>query len=186
MKSRAIAKNAKPNRILIKLPMIGYAGFNNKPLSASCRCLLMKDKAPRETKPAPKTKSPALVDSFAKSGAVFMFEKWTYSDWDRHMLSGQILVWKPAFRGGWPSIFWLAARRRAAGRLRNEPEQAGCVVFESGLVLSVPRQKANTVPSLATNLCYGGTVVDRNVSSDCLCSRRINRVQIPFGIFTPA
>jgi hypothetical protein len=42
-----------------------------------------------------------------------------------------------------------------AGRLRNEPEQGGCVVFESGLVLLVPRQKTNTVPSLATNLCYG-------------------------------
>jgi hypothetical protein len=186
MKSRAMAKNAKPNRIPIKLPMIGYAEFNNKPLSASSRCLLMKDKAPRETKPAPKTKSPALVDSFSKSRGVFMFE------------SGHTLIaagtcypfryWSgsPTFRGGCSPIFWLAARRRAAGRLRNEPEQAGCVVFESGLVLLVSRQKANTVPSLATNLCYGGTVIDRNVSSDCLCSKRINRVQIPFGIFTPA
>jgi hypothetical protein len=73
MKSRTMAKNAKPNRILITLPMIGYAEFNNKPLSASSRCLLMKDKAPIETKPAPKTKSPALVDSFSKSRGVFMF-----------------------------------------------------------------------------------------------------------------
>jgi hypothetical protein len=31
--------------------------FNNKPLSASPRCLLMKDKAPRETKPAPRLKA---------------------------------------------------------------------------------------------------------------------------------
>jgi hypothetical protein len=34
MKSRAMAKNAKPNRILIRLPMIGYAEFNKKPLLA--------------------------------------------------------------------------------------------------------------------------------------------------------
>ena len=73
MKSRAMAKNATPNRILIRLPMIGYAEFNNKPLSASSRCFLMKDKAPRETKPAPKARSPALVDSFSKSRGVFMF-----------------------------------------------------------------------------------------------------------------
>jgi hypothetical protein len=68
-----MAKNVKPNRILIRPPMIGYAEFNNKPLSASARCLLMKDKAPRETKPAPKTKSPAPVDSFSKCVGVFMF-----------------------------------------------------------------------------------------------------------------
>jgi hypothetical protein len=66
IKSRAMAKNAKPNRILIRPPMIGYTEFNNKPLSASSRCLLMKEKAPRETKPVPRTKSPALVDSLSK------------------------------------------------------------------------------------------------------------------------
>jgi hypothetical protein len=73
MKRKAMAKNVKPNRILIKPPMIGYTEFNNNPLSASSRYLLMKDKAPRETKPAPKTKSPALVDIFSKCLGVFMF-----------------------------------------------------------------------------------------------------------------
>ena len=72
MNKRAMAKNAKPNRMLIRLPMIGYAEFNDQPLSASSRCLLMKEKAPRETKPAPKAKSPALVDSFSKCLGVFM------------------------------------------------------------------------------------------------------------------
>src|SRR5271167_1896465 len=110
----------------------------------------MKDKAPRETKPAPKTKSPALVDSFSKSRGVFMFESglsligigtcYPVKYWSR----------SPIFRGGCQPILWMAARRRAAGRLRNEPEQAGCVVFESGLRSLVLRQKANTVPSLAT------------------------------------
>jgi hypothetical protein len=122
MKSRAMAKNAKPSKILTKLPMIGYAVFNNKPLSASSRCLLTKDKAPRETKPAPKTKSPALVDSFSKSRGVFMFES-------GHTLIGAALVIRSsigveALYSGADvrPFFWLAARRPAAGRLRNEPE----------------------------------------------------------------
>jgi hypothetical protein len=33
----------------------------------------MKDKAPRETKPTPKAKSPTLVDSLPKCLGVFMF-----------------------------------------------------------------------------------------------------------------
>ena len=90
MKSRAMATNEKPSKILTKLPMIGYAVFNNKPLSASSRCLLMKDKAPRETKPAPKIKSPALVDSFSKSRGVFILKR-AYPEWGRPFLSGQIL-----------------------------------------------------------------------------------------------
>ena len=73
--------------------------FNNKPLSASSRCLLMKDKAPRETKPAPKTKSPALVDSFSKSRGVFMFESGAYPDWGRPLLSGQIWEAKAYIQG---------------------------------------------------------------------------------------
>ena len=175
MKNRAMAKNVKPNRVLIRLPMIGYAEFN-KPLSACSRCLLMKDNAPRETKPAPKTSSPALVDSFSKCLGVFTFG------------SGQTLIgtgncypvkrWSgnPTCRAGCPPIFCVVARQRAAGRLKNEPEQAGSVVIEGGLVLVVPRQKASSVQALATNLCYGVEVMDGNVSSDCLCSWRINRV----------
>jgi len=50
------------------------------------------------------------------------------------------------------------------------------VVIESGLALLMPRQKASSVQGLATNLCYGAMAMDRNVSSDCLCSWRINRV----------
>jgi hypothetical protein len=68
-----MARNVKPNRILIRPPTIGYAEFNSKPLSASSRCLLMKDMTPRETKPAAKAKSPALVDSFSKCLGFFMF-----------------------------------------------------------------------------------------------------------------
>jgi hypothetical protein len=43
-------------------------------------------------------------------------------------------------------------------------------------VLSVQRHKASSVQVHATNLCYGVTVMDRNVSSDCLCRWRIDRV----------
>jgi hypothetical protein len=50
------------------------------------------------------------------------------------------------------------------------------VVIENGLVLLEPRQKESSSQGLATNLCYGVTVMDRNVSSDCLCSWRSNRV----------
>ena len=109
IKSRAMAKNAKPSKILTKLPMIGYAVFNNKPLSASSRCLLMKDKAPIETKPAPKTKSPALVDSFSKSRGVFMFES-------GHALIGAgpcypVKYWSrsPIFRGGCSPIILVGS-----------------------------------------------------------------------------
>jgi hypothetical protein len=79
----------------------------------------------------------------------------------------------------------VAARRRAVGRLGNEPEQAGNVVIESGLVLLVLRQKASSVQGVATNLRYSVGVMGRNVSSDCLCSWRINRVLIAFRVFTP-
>jgi hypothetical protein len=68
-----MAKNVRPNRILTRPPTIGYAEFNSKPLSESSSCLLMNDKAPRETKPVPKAKSPTLVDSFSKSLGFFMF-----------------------------------------------------------------------------------------------------------------
>jgi hypothetical protein len=57
MKSRAMAKNVKPNKILIRPPMIEYAEFNNKPLSASFRCLLMKDKARERQSQLPRLKA---------------------------------------------------------------------------------------------------------------------------------
>ena len=183
MKNRAMAKNVKPNRILIRLPMIGYAEFN-KPLSACSRCLLMKDNAPRKTKPAPKTNRPALVDSSLKCLGVFTFG------------SGHTLIWtgncypvrhwsrSPTCRAGCTSIFWVTARRYAAGRLGNEPEQAGYVAIESGLMLLVPRQKASSV-RVPANLCYGVAVKNGNVSLNCSCSWWINRVYRGLRVFAP-
>jgi hypothetical protein len=171
MKNRAMAKKVKPNRILIRLPTIGYTEFN-QPLSTWSRCLLMKDSTPRETKPAPKTNSPALVDSFSKCLGFFTFGS-------GHTLIGigncyPVRPWSGSLtcRAGCTPIFWVAARRHAAGRLGNEPEQAGYVAIESGLMLLVPRQKASSVQVLAANLCYGVAAMDGNVSLDCLCSCR--------------
>jgi hypothetical protein len=72
--------------------------------------------SPERDKASSKTKSPALVDSFSKSRGVFMFESGAYPDWGRPLLSniGVGAAARP--------FFWLAARRPAASRLRNEPE----------------------------------------------------------------
>ena len=72
MNRMAMTKNAEPNRMLIRLPMIGYAALRNKLFSASSGRLLRKDRNPRETKPAPKAKSPAPVNSLSRCLRVFM------------------------------------------------------------------------------------------------------------------
>jgi hypothetical protein len=183
--SRAMPKNAQPNRMLIKLPTIGYAESNDKPLPASSRCLLMKDRPPRETKPVPRTKSPALVDSFSKCLGVFMAWKWKYLDCVGVCCPLNDWIGSPTCWVGCPPIFCMAARRRAVDRLGSEPEPAGSVVSGTGLMLLAPRQEASSVQFLASNLCYGATVMDRSVSSYCLCSWRIDLVVIAFRVFTP-
>ena len=48
-----MVKNIAPTRTLIRLPTMEYVS-STKPFAASCDCLFIKDRKPRETNPPPR------------------------------------------------------------------------------------------------------------------------------------
>jgi hypothetical protein len=126
----AMAKNAEPRRILIKLPTTIYAAPKKRPLAASSGRLLIKERKPRVAKPIAKTSNPAPVEYFSRCLGIFIAKMGI--DLAASFVSREnpeVQFCKPDespnFRG--------EAQRREAGRSVNEAKSAAS--FASGLVL---------------------------------------------------